>query len=148
MDDNMYPDEVLGKWDDNGTMPESRDVLAQAVVGRRIVKVDATSERTFKGQWGYEKTPGLVLTLDDGTEVGLIEQSDCCAFTDIDKFLFNADLIDHAILGVGTEDGFEKWHIYADAGDVLSMDVSWSCGNPFYYAYGFDIAVVRPDEVA
>lgn len=42
---------------------------------------------------------------------------------------------------VGTTEGYTKWHIYADFGDVLELDVSWSCGNPFYYAYGFDIAV-------
>lgn len=37
--------------------------------------------------------------------------------------------------------GFTKWHIYADMGDVMELDVEWSCGNPFYYGYGFDIVV-------
>ena len=44
-------------------------------------------------------------------------------------------------MGVGTTDGFTRWHIYADMGDVLELEVGWSCGNPFYYGYGFNITV-------
>jgi hypothetical protein len=47
----------------------------------------------------------------------------------------------HIITGVGTTDGYATWHIYADMGDVLELSVGWSCGNPFYYGYGFDISV-------
>jgi hypothetical protein len=50
-------------------------------------------------------------------------------------------LVDHIILGVGTTDGYTTWHVYADAGDVLELAVGWSCGNPFYYGYGFTITV-------
>jgi hypothetical protein len=58
-------------------------------------------------------------------------------------------MVEHAILGVGTTEGYTKWHIYADFGDVMQLDVGWSCGNPFYYGYGFDIAVEpRPPEDA
>ena len=45
------------------------------------------------------------------------------------------------ILGVGTTDGYTTWHIFADMGDVLELTVVWSCGNPFYYGYGFTITV-------
>lgn len=41
----------------------------------------------------------------------------------------------------GTTDGYTTWHIYADFGDVMRLKVDWSPGNPFYYGYGFDIAV-------
>ena len=49
--------------------------------------------------------------------------------------------MDHVILGVGTTDGYTTWHIYADFGDVMRLKVGWSCGNPFYYGYGFTIRV-------
>jgi len=46
-------------------------------------------------------------------------------------------------MGVGTTAQYQTWHIYADWGDVLKLEVGWSCGNPFYYGYGFDIDVVE-----
>ena len=45
-------------------------------------------------------------------------------------------------MGVGTTGEYTRWHIYADLGDVLELTVGWSCGNPFYYGYGFYIDVV------
>lgn len=30
----------------------------------------------------------------------------------------------------------------AVVGDVMELEVGWSCGNPFYYGYGFSINVV------
>ena len=74
----------------------------------------------------------------------LVDTDDCCAYTDLEEIILNLDKIDHAILGVGTTEGYTKWHIYADLGDVVEMQVGWSCGNPFYYGYGFEIAVVDP----
>ena len=56
--------------------------------------------------------------------------------------ILNLDRIEHVITGVGTTDGYSVWHIYADLGDVVELKVGWSSGNPFYYGYGFDIAVV------
>ena len=50
-------------------------------------------------------------------------------------------------MGVGTTDDFQTWHIYCDLGDILELDVAWSCGNPFYYGYGFDIDVYILGEV-
>jgi hypothetical protein len=130
--------EALGDDEDDGTMPANVATLADAVVGHRIVKAEP-GEVKLKGHWRAERA--LILTLDNGTEVSLSDDSDCCAYTALDAFLLHPERVDHIITGVGTTDGYQKWHIYADMGDVLELDVSWSCGNPFYYGYGFWIAV-------
>lgn len=127
---------------DDGTMPNSRDSLAEAVVGHRIVKAERRDVRDKSYSWASEE-PALVLTLDTGKEVVLREEGDCCAFTSVESFLLNPEGIEHVITGVGTTEGFCRWHIYA-AGlpqDVLTATVGWSCGNPFYYGYGFSIEV-------
>lgn len=113
--------------DRDGTMHENRDELAEAVVGHKIV--------------GFEQdNMNGVITLDNGKRVRLVESGDCCAYTYLEKFLLNHDNIDHIITGVGTTGEFSKWHIYADMGDVLELDVAWSPGSG-YYGYGFNIAV-------
>lgn len=134
----MYPEEILGIDDDDGTMVASRDNLAEAVVGHKIVNAKMIGDHA--DLWYYRQ--GFEITLDTGRKVRMYGQSDCCAYTDISKFMLNVENIDHIITGVGTTDGFTTWHIYADMGDVLEMEVGWSCGNPFYYAYGFHIEVV------
>lgn len=135
----MYPEETLDPhYDDDGTMPDNVEKLADAVVGHKIVSV----ERVTEVEDDYWKMAGIVITLDDGTKVKMYDTNDCCAYTELESFLLNADKIDHMILGVGTTDGYTTWHIYADFGDVMEMRVGWSCGNPFYYGYGFDIRVV------
>lgn len=140
-----YPPDRLGEFqDDDGTMPENVATLAEAVVGHRIVSAE---QGEVKGRW-YGTDQALILTLDDGTRVALADTGDCCAFTSLEKFLLHPDQVDHIITGVATTDGYEKWHIYADMGDVLELEVGWSCGNPFYYGYGFDIRVIRPEEVS
>lgn len=136
MSDERYPEEQLGLDDDDGTMPNSRDQLAEAVVGHRIVSAEVRDDVD-----SWHMLGGLVLTLDNGTTVTLENTSDCCASTEVTSFLLNPDMVDHIITGVGTTDGFSTWHIYADAGDVMSLGVGWSCGNPFYYGYGFSIQV-------
>ncbi|MBT2266429.1 DUF7448 domain-containing protein [Rhodococcus erythropolis] len=136
---NPYPEDVLGKYDeDDGTMPENVAELAEAVVGHKIVSAE---QGEVAGGW-YGTTNGLVLTLDNGTRVGLADSSDCCAFTELEEFLLHPEKIDHIITGVATTEGYTKWHIFADFGDVLELKVGWSCGNPFYYGYGFNISVV------
>ncbi|MFE0326280.1 hypothetical protein ACFW08_05625 [Streptomyces sp. NPDC058960] len=137
----MYADEVLSDFDDDGTMPENVDELRKAVVGHRIVKAEAGVKTTDK--WGYRVTAPLVLTLDNGKRVELRNTDDCCAYTELESFLLHPDRVDHIITGVGTTDGYTTWHIYADMGDVLELSVGWSSGNPFYYAYGFDISVTE-----
>lgn len=145
---DRYPAEDLNtirnEWgdpiNDNGTMPDNVQELANLVVGRRIVKAEEGTRET--GEKWYPERTGLVLTLDDGTEVMLVDTSDCCAYTEVEAFVAHPEMVDHVIMGVGTTEGFTKWHIYADWGDVLNLTVGWSPGNPFYYGYGFDICVI------
>jgi hypothetical protein len=133
-----YVPETLGEEDDNGTMPESLEALRQAVVGHRIVSVEPKVE--IPGKY-YGTDTATVITLDSGQKVRLAGTSDCCAYTELEAFLLHPDRVDHEILGVGTTDGYTTWHIFADLGDIMELTVGWSCGNPFYYGYGFDITV-------
>lgn len=130
----MYSEEILDSDYDDGTMPESKAALEAAVVGRKIVSVEGLSP----GGW-YEG--GITIVLDDGTRAEVRGVSDCCAYTDIKSFLLSPGSVDHIITGVGTTGGYTTWHIYADMGDILKLNVDWSCGNPFYYGYGFRIEV-------
>lgn len=127
---NPYPSETLADYEDDGTMPENVATLAEAVVGHRIVAV-----REGESKWS------TTLVLDNGQQVILSNTNDCCAGTELEKFLLHPDRVDHVIAGVGTTDGYTTWHIYADAGDVLELTVGWSPGNPFYYMYGFQINI-------
>lgn len=122
-------------------MPENVEELRQAVVGHRIVR---TERRRVPGKW-YGESEAFIIVLDDDTEVRLADTSDCCAYTELQEFLLHPEKVDHVIMGVGTTDEFSKWHIYADWGDVLELTVGWSCGNPCYYGYGFDITVAPLD---
>jgi hypothetical protein len=141
-DAGRYPVEVLDEYDDDGTMPGNVDTLAAAVVGRRIV---SATKATVPGRW-YGEEEVTLLTLDDGKQVILADSSDCCAYTEMREFFLDPSKVDHMILGVGTTDGYTTWHIYADLGDVMQLKVGWSCGNPFYYGYGFDIRVLPQPE--
>lgn len=137
---DRYPEEVLGPDDDDGTMPANVARLGEAVIGDRIVKVEANAD-SDGGMVGNKAT----LVLASGRRVTLIDTDDCCAHTDLAKFLLHPDKVDHMIMGIGTTNGYTRWHIFADAGDVLELDVTWSPGNPFYYGYGFDIEVDDSD---
>lgn len=134
---DRYPVEELGEYDDCGTMPENVDTLREAVIGRKIVRA---FQVPTGNRWG-RTAKDLILELDSGTQVRLVDTDDCCAYTALEGFFLDPASVDHAILGVGTTEEYTKWHIYADFGDVMRLDVGWSCGNPFYYGYGFDIAV-------
>src|ERR1700742_3783212 len=133
----MYPVEILDEDDDNGTMPSNVAELAETVVGHRIVSAKRETLPAKRYSWSddVDDVEQFVITLDDGTKVGLVDTNDCCAGTDLSAFLLHPERVDHIITGVGTTGGYTKWHIYADMGDVLELSVSWSCGNPFYYAY-------------
>lgn len=133
----IYPTEVLGEDDDDGTMPENVARLAQAVVGHRIVSAEKV---TVPGRY-YGEDAATIITLDNGRRVVLRDTNACCAFTELEAFLLHPERVDHIIMGVGTTDGYTTWHIFADFGDVMELKVGWSCGNPFYYGYGFDIQV-------
>lgn len=137
-----YEPELLGEDDDNGTMVASLEALREAVIGRRIVSVQKGVEVPGRD---YGTGTATIITLDNGQRVRMVGESDCCAYTELDAFLLHPDRVDHMILGIGTTDGYTTWHVYADMGDVLEMTVGWSCGNPFYYGYGFTITVEDAD---
>lgn len=137
---DRYRTEVLTEDEDNGTMPENVDRLREAVIGRKIVAAEKATPPEGLYRYRYEET-GLRLTLDNGTAVWLVNDEDCCAYTTLESFLLDPASVDHRILGVGTTGGYTTWHIYADFGDVMKLEVDWSCGNPFYYGYGFNIKV-------
>lgn len=144
-----YPVEVIDPDEDDGTMPDTVQELRDQVIGRKIVKAERGAARYKNPYFGFEdRGAGLILTLDNGKRVILAETDDCCAFTELESFFLNVENVDHVITGVGTTDGFTRWHIYADFGDILSLDVDWSAGNPFYYGYGFDIAVIEDGDNA
>ena len=141
MSTNRYPEDTpKGYEEDDGTMPANVAQLEEAVIGRRIVS--AVEEYTsWKGEYYDKSGTALVLTLDDGTRVVVADTSNCCAYTALEEFFLDPASVNHAILGVGTTEGYTTWHIYADFGDIMRLKVGWSCGNPFYYGYGFEIAV-------
>jgi hypothetical protein len=139
---SKYPIEVLDSDHDDGTMVENVAALANEVVGHKIIDVKRINdfEENESGNNWYG-SQALQITLDNGKTVYLQDTDDCCAYTSLKSFLFNVDKINHVITGVGTTDKYETWHIYADYGDVLAINLAWSSGNPFYYAYGFNIIV-------
>jgi hypothetical protein len=124
--------------DDDGTIVDNVKDLSNAVVGHCIVKAERgkvpQKHRTCM-------VDGFIITLDNGTQVFLENTNDCCAFTELQDFLLHPESVNHVIMGIATEEQYTTWHIYADYGDILNLQVSWSCGNPFYYGYGFDIQV-------
>ncbi|WP_280350434.1 DUF7448 domain-containing protein [Nocardia abscessus] len=113
-------------------MQGSAEALRDVVIGRKIVRAEMSGDHTY-------------LHLDNGTRVTLRDSSDCCAYTDLDAFFLDPASVDHAITGVRTEGDYSTWFIFADMGDIMKMDVSWSEGNG-YYGYGFDIEVVPFEE--
>lgn len=125
-------------WEDD-TMAENAEDFAEKIVGHRIVKVEATEEGRWHG--------GIQFTLDDGRVVELGDTSDCCAYTVLEDFKVLADLseVDHVITAVTTEDGYQKWHIYASGIPVVDLDVAWSEGSG-YYGFGFSITVKDKEE--
>lgn len=138
---DRYPREILDdEYEDDGSMVASLEDLEHAVVGHRIVKVEAgdSSEAPTSLRDAYST---LILTLDNGKRVRLVGFGDCCAGAEIEAFLLHPEMVDHTITGVGTTDRYSTWHIFADMGDVLELTVGWSCGNPFYYVYGISVTV-------
>lgn len=130
--------------DDDGTMPQNVQTLADAVVGHKIVSVEKNVKLPGDDHWYYSH--GTAITLDNGKKVFLVDTNDCCAYTELDSFLLNADKIDHIITNVNATNDYNTWFVLADMEEVLKLDVSWSCGNPFYYSYGFEIQVYEPEQ--
>jgi hypothetical protein len=122
-------------------LPSNVAELAKHVVGHRIISAE-------KGRINHgpgNVLEGLVLTLSNGLRVVLCDTGECCAYTNLEAFLLHPECVEHEITGVGTTEGYTKWHIFADWGDILKLEVGWSAGTG-HYGYGFDIAVV-PLEV-
>lgn len=142
MSNELYPKEELSFDNDNGTIVANVNRLAESVVGHRIVKAE---KRPYCDPW-YKGEQAFFITLDNGTEVRLVDTDDCCAFTYLESFLLHPERVDHIIMGVGTTEHYTRWHIYADFGDILELTTRWSAGNPFYYGYGFDIEVIPIKE--
>lgn len=147
MTNRIYPPDQIDPnslEEDDGTMPENVAKLEEALIGRKIVKAEqwsGTYNNGYFDNWGS----GLILTLDSGEKWIIADTYDCCAYTELERFLLHPESIDHAITSVETRDGYTKWFILADMAHVLDLEVSWSCGNPFYYGYGFDIEVVKEE---
>lgn len=137
---DRYPEEKLDDETDNGTMPENLEEFRKAVVGQKIVNVEKDVPLPEENR-GYGRSNGTRITLSSGRQVFLANTDDCCAYTMLESFFLNYENIDHMIMGVGTTDEYTKWHVFADAGDILELTVGWTPGNPFYYGYGFDITV-------
>lgn len=132
-------------WDDeyeNDIMSSNVDTLAEGVVGHKIVKAGWVERKLDTGPYHWYSSNQFEIELDDGTKVYLANTDDCCAYTELNNFLLYPDRVDHVIMGVEADQGFDTWHIYADMGDVLALDVSWSSGNTGYYGFGFHIEVV------
>lgn len=147
MSNDRYPLEVLDEDYDDGTMPDNVDKLADEVVGHRIVSAEKVMIPKYSWSGGGEyETEGFEITLDNGKKVRLRNTDDCCAYTDLEAFLLHPNSVDHIIMGVGTTDSYNTWHIFADWGDILKLSVGWSAGNVGYYGYGFDIQVVDIDD--
>ena len=145
MSSERYPIEVLDEDEDDGTIVKNLATLGSHVIGHRITK--AERQRREDKYKRHGKQDVLALTLDDGTQVELADTGDCCAYTSLDAFFLDPASVDHIITGVGSTDGYTVWHIYADWGDILRLELGWSCGNPFYYGYGFDITITPLTEL-
>lgn len=132
-EDWNYESEVMG---------EGVTALAEAVVGRRIVKAERGQ---VQGQ--YYSSHGVMLTLDDGTEVNIADTDDCCAFSTVESLEFLAS-VDNAITAVEANEDFTTWHVYAAEVPVVTLGVDWSPGNPYYYGFGLNINVRNKKEEA
>lgn len=132
---------MLEDYEDDGTMPNNVAALENAVVGHRIVQVERTVPEP-EYNW-YRENGGVTLTLDNGSKVVLRDTDDCCAYTHLDNVITHLDTIDHIITNVTADEDYDTWHIFADLGEVLELQIGWSAGNPFYYGYGFDIDIIE-----
>lgn len=139
---------AMGDWGeamaDDGTMLKSFESLKEAIVGHRIVKVDRSPTPVKDEEfWWRDSVPAVGLLLDDGSTVKLVEEGDCCAYTELKDIIEHLPTIEHIITDVVHDGDFESWYILADGQQVLELSVAWSCGNPFYYPYGFWVHVER-----
>lgn len=142
---------------DNGQQASIKDNLEAALVGRKVVDVLPRKSQLFTLTAIEEAAEALnrtipkgqlILVLDNGTLVRIEEQSDCCAWTTIDKVKRNLHLVDNVITSVNMSEDLCEFYILTDFGQAMHLSTSFSCGNPFYYAYGLTIEVLKIEEVS
>ena len=131
------------KAEAEGPLSDNLDGLKEALVGRKVV---AVSENNAREDWDYYRGDNTVLMLDNGTKVTISDTHDCCAYTTVESVVQHLPELDHIITGVQADDGHNTFHILADLGEVLELQVDWSPGNPFYYGYGLHIEVESVQE--
>jgi hypothetical protein len=117
-----YVKEVLDENRDNGRIVENVEKLETSVIGRRIVSAERQQIKQSGSYWRTGPTV-FVITLDNGDQVQMFDTEDCCAHTTLENFLLHPQSVDHVILGVGTTEEYTTWHIYADFGDILALEV-------------------------
>jgi len=130
-------------------MWSSLEAFRKNVIGHKIVSVERTAHiegeivNAGRGMFDDDSHSGvadLVLTLDDGRKVGLVEHSECCAYSQVRKVIINLPTMDHVITNVTQQDGHMMWHIMAGMDDVLDVNLDWDEGSG-YYTYGLRVVV-------
>ena len=116
-------------------MDESVTELRDALVGSRIIM----AEKNPDARDGWNRG-AFIITLDNGRQVEVYDTNDCCAYTDLESFIYNVAASENVITDVATEADYQTWHIYAGMNEVLQLGVAWSEGSG-YYGYGFSIKV-------
>lgn len=142
----MYYDDEADSDYEAEVMGGSAKELEAAVIGHRIVEVRKGYD--YEQYWDKSQAhsdSGITLVLDNGTEVAVHDTDDCCAYTSVRDFEFLTKT-DNVITRVETNEGFDQWHIYAAEVPVVSLGVDWSPGNPYYYGFGFGIAVKKKEN--
>jgi hypothetical protein len=120
----------------DSTMQDNLEELRDEVVGHKIVHAGRTK---VPSRWSGEEEV-FQITLDNGKKVILRDTDDCCAYTELEAFLFHADQVDNIVTSVEGQDDYSKWFVLADMSKVLELTVGWSEGSG-YYGYGFSIEV-------
>ena len=125
-------------------MPANVAKLGEAVIGRRIV----SAEKGEVAREYYGLSDGRILTLDYGTKVSLVDTADCCAYTDAGG-VPPAPRDGRSRDPWGGHNGrlHEVAHLRRPRRRAGASTSAGRAGNPFYYGYGFDIAVQPLSEV-
>lgn len=135
---------------DDSTMAENVKRLGELVIGHRIVAVDdGTIDVSAISNSPIRTTGGLVLNLDNGARIALVDVSDGYAYTSHGSYpLLNLERAQQSITGIEAGDFYRRWNLNNDLGTVLEIYVDWSpcdCGDDPEHQYGFLITEVTLD---
>lgn len=135
---------------DDGTMGENVRRLGEFVIGRRIVSVDVgTIGPSAISNSSVRTSGGLVLTLDNGARIALVDVSDGYAYTSYASYpILNLEYAQQPITGIEVADFYRRWNLNSELGTVLTISVDWSpcdCGDNPEHGYGFLITEVTLD---